>query len=178
MAPRKSTPSVKLSRTSRVLSSQRRSKTLLHSSSSCVRGCSVAREAQRLARSYQLQIVVLSCHCDFVASGLLEPTWIFQCDTNLFRRFRDMTRSENQSQVVSFDKAVEGMEFSEVTLLRALMRFLTERSNYRLPSEGNKFAKLRGATKVAPEGNMVAKRWGATKVAPEGNRIAVRGREN
>lgn len=64
----------------------------------------LAREVQRLARRYKLQIVVLSCHRDFVAAGLMEPTWIFECDTNLLRRFRDMARPENRLQVVSLDK--------------------------------------------------------------------------
>ena len=67
-----------------------------------LRSCfSVAREAQRLARSYQLQSVVLSCHYDYVAGGMLEPTWTFECDINLFRRFRGMMRSENPYPLTS-----------------------------------------------------------------------------
>ena len=70
----------------------------------------LAREVQRLARKYKLQIVVLSCHRDFVAAGLMEPTWIFECDTNLLRRFRDMARPENRLQVVFLGQAPHGRE--------------------------------------------------------------------
>eukprot|EP00927_Polykrikos_kofoidii_P021670 TRINITY_DN20442_c0_g1_i1.p1 TRINITY_DN20442_c0_g1~~TRINITY_DN20442_c0_g1_i1.p1 ORF type:complete len:1473 (+),score=279.80 TRINITY_DN20442_c0_g1_i1:452-4420(+) len=48
----------------------------------------MARGLRRLATTRGLRnIVVVSCHCDFVAEGLLEPDWLFECHTGRFLRF-------------------------------------------------------------------------------------------
>eukprot|EP00929_Paragymnodinium_shiwhaense_P083976 TRINITY_DN44885_c0_g1_i1.p1 TRINITY_DN44885_c0_g1~~TRINITY_DN44885_c0_g1_i1.p1 ORF type:complete len:1346 (-),score=282.28 TRINITY_DN44885_c0_g1_i1:59-4096(-) len=49
----------------------------------------MARGLQRVVRQWKLQnILVVSCHNDFVAKGFLEPDWLLECHTGRFLRFQ------------------------------------------------------------------------------------------
>merc|ERR1740121_466454 len=47
----------------------------------------MARGLQRMVLEHDLRVVVVSCHRDFVAHGLLEPDWVFECHSNRLVRF-------------------------------------------------------------------------------------------
>jgi len=48
----------------------------------------MAKGVQTLVEQFSLQVVVSSCHRDFVRKGALGPDWLFECDNDRFLRFQ------------------------------------------------------------------------------------------
>jgi len=47
----------------------------------------IAQGIQQLVREYNLQVVMSSCHSDFIGQSLLEPDWLYECGHARLLRF-------------------------------------------------------------------------------------------